>query len=276
MRTTITKLQQMKTNREPIVCLTAYDYPTARIVDQADIPVILVGDSLANVVLGYDSTIPVTIADMIHHTRAVVRGASQALIVADMPFLTYHLGPEEALRNAGALIQQGGAHAVKLEGGLAVSAVVERISSAGIPVMGHLGLVPQSVNQLGGYRVQGRTLAQARLLIEEAEVLQEAGAFALVLEAVPADLAALVTTKLTIPTIGIGAGSACDGQIQVIHDLIGLGSRKPKHAKQFSDIGSAIARAISSYADEVRAGAFPAPEHSTDIDQSVLDALSGS
>ena len=271
----IHKLQEMKQAGEQIPAMTAYDFPTARLVDEAGIPVILVGDSLGNVVLGYESTVRVTMDEIIHHTKAVVRGASNALIVADMPFMTYSVSAEEALRNAGRLLQEGGAHAVKLEGGVPVAAAVKRITDAGIPVMGHLGLTPQSVNQLGGYRVQGRTLGEAQQMLEDAEALQDAGAFAVVLETVPGPLAAVITKRLRIPTIGIGAGAGCDGQVQVLHDVLGLGTRLPKHAKLYADLSEVIASAMAEYADDVRSGRFPTEEQTVAIDDAVLRELLG-
>lgn len=218
----ITKFREMKQAGERIPCITAYDYPTAKLADAAGIPLILVGDSLGNVVLGYDSTVHVTMDDMVRHTQAVVRGAKNALIVADMPFMSYQASVEDAIRNAGRLIQEAGAHAVKLEGGKPIAEAVARLTSAGIPVLGHLGLTPQSVNQLGGYRVQGRTLPEAQELLDDAEALEAAGAFGVVLESVPGTLAEIVTNRLRVPTIGIGAGVGCDGQIQVLHDVLGL------------------------------------------------------
>ena len=273
MRVRTTKLLEMKQAGEPIVCITAYDYQTAQLVQQVAIPLILVGDSLGNVVLGYDSTIPVTLDDIIHHTRAVVRGAGEALIVSDLPFMTYSVSVEEALRNAGRLLQEGGAQAVKLEGGKSVAEVVRRVTDAGIPVMGHLGLTPQSVHQLGGYRAQGRTVEQARQLMEDALAIEQAGAFAVVLESVPGNLAAVVTNKLTIPTIGIGAGAGCDGQIQVIHDVLGLGTRQPRHAKSYTRLNELIVDALSSYAGEVSQRLFPTDAHTIPIDDTVLREL---
>ena len=268
-----TKLREMKEAGERIVCVTAYDFPTARLVQQAGVPVVLVGDSLGNVVLGYDTTVPVTLDDMLHHTRAVVRGAPDLLIVADMPFMTFNVNADDALRNAGRLLQEGGAHAVKLEGGVPVAGTVRRLTEAGIPVMGHLGLTPQSVNQLGGYRVQGRTLAQAQQLIEDADALVAAGAFSIVLEMVPAELARIVTRRLRVPTIGIGAGPDCDGQIQVLHDILGFGTRTPKHAKLYADLNETIRAALEAYAQDVRDGRFPTDEHAVTIDDAVLHEL---
>ncbi len=268
-----TKLREMKAAGERIACVTAYDFPSARLVQAAGFEVVLVGDSLGNVVLGYDTTIPVTMDDMLHHTRAVARGAPDLLVVADMPFLTFNVSADDALRNAGRLLQEGGAHAVKLEGGVPVADTVRRLTEAGIPVMGHLGLTPQSVNHLGGYRVQGRTLPQAQRLLDDADALEAAGAFSIVLEAVPAELARIVTDRLRIPTIGIGAGPDCDGQIQVLHDILGFGARQPKHAKRYADLNETIGSALAAYAADVREGRFPTAEHTEPIDDAVLSEL---
>ena len=270
-----TKLMEMKQAGERIACVTAYDFPTARLAAAAGLPLILVGDSLGNVVLGYDSTLPVTMDDMVHHTRAVVRGAPDALVVADMPFMSYQVNADEAMRNAGRLMQEGGASAVKLEGGQHIAETVSRLTDAGIPVMGHLGLTPQSVNQLGGYRVQGRTLPEAQRMLDDADALERGGAFSIVLETVPAPLAAVVTKRLRVPTIGIGAGAECDGQIQVLHDILGLGTRQPKHGKRYADLNAVIGEALQRYAAQVREGTFPAEEHATDIDDAVLQELLG-
>jgi 3-methyl-2-oxobutanoate hydroxymethyltransferase len=275
MSVRITRFQEMKRAGESIPCITAYDYPTAKLADAAGIPLILVGDSLGNVVLGYDSTVHVTMDDMVRHTQAVVRGAREALIVADMPFMSYQVNADEAVRNAGRLVQEAGAHAVKLEGGTAVAEAIARITSSGIPVLGHLGLTPQSVNQLGGYRVQGRTLPQAQKLLEDAEALEAAGAFGIVLESVPGMLAQVVTNRLQVPTIGIGAGVGCDGQIQVLHDVLGLSSRLPKHAKQYANLNQIIEEAIAAYAGDVRDKNFPTAEHTTEIDDAVMRELLG-
>ena len=258
MRVTTRDVQRFKTQGERFPVLTAYDFPTARLVEEAGVPVILVGDSLGQVVLGHASTIPVTMEAMLHHTAAVVRGTERAMVVADMPFLSYNLSDEQALRNAGRFLQEAGAQTVKLEGGVRVAGTVRRLTEAGVPVMGHIGLTPQSVNQLGGYRVQGRTEAEALALMDDAVALQQAGAFSVVLELVPAELAKAVTERLDVPTVGIGAGPHCDGQVQVIHDLLGFGtSYIPKHAKRFADIGDVIRDAVSRYAGEVRSGDFP-------------------
>lgn len=264
--TTLT-LRRMKEAGRPIVMVTAYDTPSARLVEQADVDAILVGDSLGMVVLGHESTLPVTLDDMLHHTRAVSRGATRALVIADMPFMTFQISAEETLRNAGRLMAEAGAHAVKIEGGIRVADTVRRLTESGIPVMGHVGLTPQSVHQLGGYRVQGKQTVAALALLEDCRALQDAGAFAVVLECIPDGLAAMVTAELDIPTIGIGAGSACDGQVQVFHDLLGLGGGfVPRHARRYADIGAAVTAAVAEYAAEVREGVFPAPEHTTPFD----------
>ena len=274
MRVTITDIKAMKQKGEKIPMLTAYDYVTAKIVDEAGVPMILVGDSLGMVVLGYESTIPVTVDDMLHHTKAVARGAKRALIVGDMPFMSYHVSMADALHNATRFIQEAGAQAVKLEGGEAVAGTVKRLVECGIPVMGHLGLTPQSINQLGGFKVQGRGLEEARRLLNDARVLQEAGAFAIVLECTPAPLSKLITQKVGIPTIGIGAGPDCDGQVQVISDLVGLYTDfVPKHARQYARLAGQIQAAVSSYASDVKAVAFPTMEHSYVMDEGLLKQL---
>ena len=274
MRVGINQIKEMKTKKEKIVMLTAYDYSTAKLVDESGIPLILVGDSLGMVMLGYESTIPVTMDEMIHHTKAVVRGTKQAMIIGDMPFMTYHTSTADALRNAARFIQEGGAQAIKLEGGIAVAETVKRIVECGIPVMGHIGLTPQSIHQLGGHRVQGKTPEAAERLLKDAQALEQAGAFAVVLELVPAPLSKLVTQKLGIPTIGIGAGPDCDGQVQVISDLLGLFSDfVPKHAKQYAKLAGSIKTALADYIAEVKAGKFPTAEHSSTIDEGLLEEL---
>jgi 3-methyl-2-oxobutanoate hydroxymethyltransferase len=274
MRVSINQVKEMKAKNEKIVMLTAYDYSTAKLVDESGIPLILVGDSLGMVMLGYESTIPVTMDEMIHHTKAVVRGTKQAMIIGDMPFMTYHTSIADALRNAARFIQEGGAQAIKLEGGVAVAETVKRIVECGIPVMGHIGLTPQSVHQLGGHRVQGKTPEAAERLLKDAQALEQAGAFAVVLELIPAPLSKLVTQKLGIPTIGIGAGPDCDGQVQVISDLLGLFSDfVPKHAKQYAKLAGSIKTALADYIAEVKAGKFPTAEHSSTIDESLLEEL---
>jgi len=268
---TITALRAAKEARRPIVMITAYDTPSARLVDAAGVDAILVGDSLGMTVLGYDSTLPVTMDDMVRHTAAVVRGTSRALVVADMPFMSFQISAEEALRNAGRLVAEAGAHAVKLEGGAAVAPVVARLTGSGIPVMGHVGLTPQSVHQLGGYKVQAKEAAAALALIDDCRALQDAGAFAVVLECIPAELAAIVSRELAIPTIGIGAGAGCDGQVQVFHDLLGLGGDfTPRHARRYAEVGAQIHDAVAAYADDVRDGAFPQAPQCTAMDPEAL------
>ncbi len=274
MRVTVNTIREMKQRKEKIVMLTAYDYSTAKLVDEAGVPLILVGDSLGMVVLGYDSTIPVTMDDMIHHTRAVVRGTQQAMVIGDMPFMTYHTSVSDALRNAARFIQEGGAQAVKLEGGVNVAETVKRIVDCGIPVMGHIGLTPQSIHQLGGHRAQGKTPEAALKLLNDAKALEQAGAFAVVLELVPAPLARVITQELNIPTIGIGAGPDCDGQVQVISDLLGLYSDfVPRHAKQYARLAGEIKAAIASYISEVKTGVFPTLEHCPTMDERLLEGL---
>jgi 3-methyl-2-oxobutanoate hydroxymethyltransferase len=264
----------MKEKGDKIVMLTAYDYATAKLVDEAGVPLILVGDSLGMVVLGYENTIPVTIEEMLHHTRAVVKGTQHALVVGDMPFMTYHTSVAEAMRNAGRFMQEGGAQAVKLEGGRNMAETVRQIVSCGIPVMGHIGLTPQSVHQLGGHRAQGRTPEAARQLLEDAQALEEAGAFAIVFEAIPAPLAKLITQKVAVPTIGIGAGRDCDGQVQVISDLLGLYTDfVPRHAKQYAKLADIIRGAVADYSAEVKAGSFPTPKHGYTMNESLLAGL---
>ena len=274
MRVTITEIKEMKQRKEKIPMLTAYDYVTAKIVDEAGVPLILVGDSLGMVILGYETTIPVTMEEMLHHTKAVVRGARRALIVADMPFMTYHISVSEALRNAARFIQEGGAQAVKLEGGKIVAETVKRIVDCGIPVMAHIGVTPQSIYQLGGYKVQGKTPELAKILLKDARILGEAGAFSLVLECVPAPLARVITQAINIPTIGIGAGPDCDGQVQVISDILGLFTEfVPKHAKQYAKLASEMKTAVANYVAEVKSHTFPTMEHSFPMDESLLESL---
>ncbi|MHB9002898.1 MAG: 3-methyl-2-oxobutanoate hydroxymethyltransferase [Coriobacteriia bacterium] len=266
---TTTALKAAKAARRPIVMVTAYDAPAARMAEAAGVDAILVGDSLGMAVLGYDSTLPVTMDDMLHHSRAVVRGSTRSLIVVDMPFMSFQITPEEAVRNAGRLMAQGGAHAVKIEGGAVIAPTVERMVAAGIPVMGHVGLTPQSVHQMGGYKVQAKEAAAAIALIDDCRALQQAGAFAIVLECIPAELAAIVTQDLEIPTIGIGAGAGCDGQVQVFHDLLGMGEFTPRHAKRYAEVGDAITAALETYANDVRDGAFPTQAQCSAMDPAV-------
>jgi 3-methyl-2-oxobutanoate hydroxymethyltransferase len=259
---------------EPIVALTAYDYPSARLVDEAGVELVLVGDSVANVVLGYDSTIPVTLDEMIFVSRSVRRAVQTALVVGDLPFGTYHESPEQAVRSAIRFVKEGGVEAVKLEGGRKRVEAVRRIVDAEIPVLGHIGLTPQSVHALGGYRVQGKTIETARALVEDAEALEDAGAFAIVLEAVPAEIARLITRRVTIPTIGIGAGVHCDGQILVYTDLIGLSfGHTPKFVRRYADAAALVADAVGRYAADVRSRAFPTDAESYAVDESVSDQL---
>ena len=273
-RLTVTDLRKMKANGEEIAALTAYDYPTARILDESGVDILLVGDSLGMVLLGYESTLAVTMEDMIHHTRAVARGARRAMVVGDMPFLSYQISPGDALRNAGRFLQEAGAQAVKLEGGRAVAETVRRLTEAGIPVMGHLGLTPQSVNQLGGYKVQGKNEGAAARLLEDARCLEESGAFAIVLEMIPRQLAELVTARVAVPTIGIGAGSGCDGQILVSNDMLGLyHGHVARFVKKFADLSPLVSRGVRDYVSEVKGGAFPGPEHSFTIDEEILRKL---
>ena len=274
MRVTITQIKEMKQKGEKITMLTAYDYTTAKIIDEVGIPLILVGDSLGMVVLGYESTIPVTMEEMLHHTRAVVRGTKRTMVIGDMPFMTYHINVDQALGNAARFIQEGGAQAVKLEGGVTVAEKVSRIVSCGIPVMGHIGLTPQSIYQFGGFKVQGKTPESAVRLLKDAQALEEAGAFAIVLETVPTPLATLITQKVGIPTIGIGAGIGCDGQVQVINDILGSFSDfVPKHAKQYAKLADIISTAVTEYDNEVKAGSFPTDKQSFSMDESILAEL---
>jgi 3-methyl-2-oxobutanoate hydroxymethyltransferase len=263
--TTLT-FRQKKERGEPITMLTAYDYPTAMAMDKAGIDSILVGDSLAMVVLGYENTLSVTMDEMLHHARAVSRGAKSALLIGDMPFMSYQVSAEDALRNAGRFLQQAGMDAVKLEGGRERADAVRKITGAGIPVMGHLGLTPQSVNQLGGFRAQGKTASAAKLILEDAKILEEAGAFSLVLESVPARLAEFISKQISIPTIGIGAGAGCDGQVLVTHDLLGLFDRfTPRFVKQYANFHAEMNKAVSEYIDDVETKCFPAVEHTVDM-----------
>ncbi len=275
MRVTISEIKEMKQKKEKIPMLTAYDYITAKIVDEVGVPLILVGDSLGMVMLGYESTIPVTMAEMLHHTKAVVRGTKKTLVIGDMPFMTYHASVADALYNAARFIQEGGAQAVKLEGGEIVAEKVERLTACGIPVMGHIGLTPQSIYQLGGFKVQGKSPQTAQRLLKDACILEEAGAFAIVLECVPAPLSKLITQRISIPTIGIGAGPDCDGQVQVISDILGLYTDfVPKHAKQYAKLADEMRVAIADYVAEVKSVSFPAMKQSYTMDESLLTSLS--
>ena len=273
-KTTVRQLAEMKERGERIPMITAYDYTTAALADAAGIPVVLVGDSLGMVVLGYESTIPVTMEDIIHHTMMVVRGNKNSLIVADLPFMTYQVEPAQALRNAARLLQEGGAHSVKLEGGENIAPTIRRIVDCDIPVMAHIGVTPQSVNAFGGYRVRGRSVDQARQIVRDALAVEAAGAYAVVLELVPAPLARLITDRLTIPTIGIGAGPDCDGQVQVLHDMLGLFTDfVPRHARRYANLAQTISEAFTQYAVDVRDGSFPTAAESFTLDESILEEL---
>ena len=274
MRVTIRDMRLMKRQGERIPMLTAYDYTSARLVEAAGVPVILVGDSLGQWLLGYETTLPVTMDDMVHHVKAVVRATKTAHVVADMPFMSYQADAADAVRNAGRMLQEGGAQSVKLEGGAAVAPTVRNLVAAGIPVMGHVGFTPQSYNQLGGYRVQGRFPKAAAALIDDAAALESAGCYSVVLEMVPAQLAALITERLSIPTIGIASGVHCDGQVQVFHDMLGLiEDFVPKHARRYADLGETIRNAVSAYAADVRAASYPADEESHSMKPEALEKL---
>ena len=273
-RVTTATLRDKKAKQEKISMLTSYDYSTAGLVDQAGLDMILVGDSLGMVVLGYENTLSVTMDDMVHHTRAVVRGTKNAMVVADMPFLSYHVSTKEAVRNAGRFIQEGGAQAVKLEGGVERVEAVKAILDAQIPVMGHIGLTPQSVNQFGGFKVQGKDLETARKLLRDAQALDKAGVFSIVLECVPSALAKKITEEVSVPTIGIGAGPDCDGQVLVINDMLGMFSGfVPKFVKKYVDLQPLIMEALKAYKKEVEEGSFPGPEHGFTISDDVIDKL---
>lgn len=263
-----------KKNKEKITMLTAYDYTTAKLLDESGVDTLLVGDSLGMVMLGYDDTIKVTVDDIIHHSKAVARGVKNAFVVADMPFLSYNISIEDAVKNAGRLIQEGNASAIKLEGGFDVLEQVRAIVRAQIPVMGHIGLTPQSVNIMGGYKVQGKNMMDAKKIIEEAKALESAGAFAIVLECVPEELAKLISEIIDIPTIGIGAGKYCDGQVLVVQDALGMyNDLRPKFVKRFGDIGDSMKKAVKEYIKEVETQSFPAEEHKFKIDKEIIDKL---
>ncbi len=274
MKNTVVTIREAKERGEKVTMLTAYDYSMAKLIDEAGINMILVGDSLGMVMLGYEDTLSVTMEDMIHHTSAVARGAKQALVVADMPFMSYQTSVYDAVVNAGRLMKEGRAQAVKLEGGREFADHIKAITAASIPVVAHLGLTPQSLNAFGGFKVQGKSEAAARKLLEDARIVEEAGAVAVVLECVPARLAKLVTEKLHVPTIGIGAGADCDGQVLVYQDMLSMfGDFKPKFVKRFGEVGSVMKEAFQNYSDEVKAGTFPAPEHTFKIDDDVIEKL---
>lgn len=273
-KVTTTTLWDKKAKQQPITVLTAYDYASARLVDEAGIDVILVGDSLAQVMLGYDNTLPVTMDEMLHHTRAVRRGVKRALLVADMPYASYHVDADQALRNALRFVKEAGAEAVKIEGGTKRAALIERLLDAEIPVMGHIGLTPQSLNTMGGYKVQGKTTAAIEKLIRDARALDQAGVFSIVLEGIPREVAAMITEEVQAPTIGIGAGPNCDGQVLVFHDLIGL-SFVPaaKFVRQYADVGAAISGAIEAYKKDVESGGYPSDAESYHLSREVREAL---
>ncbi|MED5017744.1 3-methyl-2-oxobutanoate hydroxymethyltransferase [Paenibacillus chibensis] len=273
----IVKMKKMKQEGNALSMVTAYDYPTARLAEEAGVDMILVGDSLGNVVLGYDSTLPVTIDDMVYHTRSVVRGAENTFVVADMPFMTYHGSIDETLRNVRRLMQEGHAHAVKMEGGKEICGAVERIVQAGVPVLGHIGLTPQSVNQIGGYRIQGKDEKDAQRLLDEAKALEKAGAFGIVLELVTEQVAQYITSQLSIPTIGIGAGRGVDGQVLVFHDLFQYASpyRNKKFVKTFGDAGTLIREGLAQYVKEVKERSFPDESHVFAAEDQVVENLYG-
>ena len=276
MRMTIQQISEMKTRGERIAMITAYDYTSARAVEEAGVPVVLVGDSLGQVMLGYDSTVPVTMDEMLHHVKAVVRGIRRAHVVADMPFLSYQAGQDDAIRNAGRFLKEGGAQSVKVEGGRQIAGTVQRMVETGIPVMAHIGLTPQFINQLGGYKVQGKSSKEAIKLMEDARALEEAGAYSIVLELIPAELSRLITERVAIPTIGIGAGPHCDGQVQVFHDLMGLfPDFHPRHAGKYADLAGTVTSAVARYVEDVRQQAFPTDAQSFTMDESVLQELEG-
>lgn len=273
-RVTPDQIRQMKARGERIAMLTAYDYATAKLLDGAGLPMLLVGDSLGMVMLGYDSTIPVTVDDIIRHTQAVVRGSARALIVADLPFGAFQVSPEETMRHAVRIMKEAGPQAVKLEGGVRSAASVRALVDAGIPVMGHVGMTPQSVNAFGGFKVQGKTEAAANAVLEDALALQEAGVFSIVLELVPAELARLITERVAVPTIGIGAGVHCDGEVQVIHDILGLfPDFTPRHTHRFAELGSVVRDAATAYMTAVHERTFPDEGQSAAIEPAVIEAL---
>jgi 3-methyl-2-oxobutanoate hydroxymethyltransferase len=274
-RLTVADIARMHADGERLAMLTAYDHPTARVLDEAGIPMLLVGDSLGQVLLGYDSTVQVTMTEMLHHTGAVVRGSSRALVIGDMPFLSYST-PDDALENAGRFLREAGATAVKIEGGIRSARIVEALVRAGIPVMGHIGWTPQSQLGMGGkVRVQGKSRESARALLGDAVAIQEAGAFAIVLELVPEQLAAVITSRLRIPTIGIGSGPGCSGQVQVVTDLLGLGTFAPRHARKYADLEGTIAAAATAWAADVANGSFPGPAETVRMDEATLEEALG-
>lgn len=274
MKNTVTTFKDAKKQGKKITMLTAYDYSTAKLFDEAGVDSMLVGDSLGMTMLGYDSTLPVTMEDMIHHTKAVVRGAKNALVVGDMPYMSYHLSVQQAVENAGRFIKEAGAQAVKLEGGAAFCPEIEAMTRASIPVVGHLGLTPQSINAFGGFKVQGKSEEAARKIIEDAQALEAAGAFAIVLECVPAKLAEIITAKVAVPTIGIGAGAGCDGQVLVYQDMLGMYDNfTPKFVRKFAEVGAMMKQGVQEYCAAVQDSSFPAAEHTFKIDEEVLEKL---
>ena len=274
MKNTVSTLLKQKQSGDKITMLTAYDFTTAKIMDECGVNAILIGDSLGMVMLGYENTLPVTMEDMIHHTAAVSRGAENAFIVADMPFMSYQVSVEDAVINAGRLVKEGGANAVKLEGGAEVCPQIKAIVNASIPIVAHLGLTPQSVNVFGGFKVQGKTIDKAEKLVRDALEIQEAGACAVVLEGIPAQIADIITKKLFIPTIGIGAGNGCDGQVLVYQDMLGLTTgHTPKFVKRFAEVGALMRQGINDYISETKSGSFPAQEHTYAVDENVVSEL---
>ena len=274
MKNTVSTILEQKSNGDKITMLTAYDFSTARLADEAGVNTILVGDSLGMVMLGYENTLSVTMEDMIHHTKAVAKRAKNALVVADMPFMSYQTSVYDAVKNAGRLIKEGNAHAVKLEGGAEVAEQIRAIVNAQIPVVAHLGLTPQSVNAFGGFKVQGKTAEKAKKLINDAKLIEEAGAFAVVLECIPAPLAEKISRTLTIPTIGIGAGNGCDGQVLVYQDMLGMfGAFTPKFVKKYAEVGEIMKGAFAEYIKEVKSGEFPDEAHSFAISEDVMKGL---
>lgn len=273
-KVTVLTIQDKKERREPITMLTAYDYSSAMLVDEAGIDMILVGDSLAMVMLGLESTVSLTMDEMLHHCRAVARGAKHTFLVGDMPFMSYQADKIEAVRNAGRMLKEGNMEAVKLEGGQEITDTIVAIVKAGIPVMGHIGLTPQSISKLGGYKVQGKTAERANRLLKDALALERAGCFSIVLEAIPSEVAAVISEKLQIPTIGIGAGSKCDGQVLVYHDMLGLFDRfTPRFVRQYADVRQIILQALTTFSEEVADGRFPTEKHTYPIDEGELQAF---
>lgn len=272
-KVTINDFLEMKEKEEPITILTAYDHPTAKMIDEAGIDSILVGDSVGNVILGYENTLPVTMNEMIHHTKAVTRATERSLVIGDMPFTSYQTSTSDAVKNAGRFIKEGKASAVKVEGGRGVLDKVKAITNAGIPVMGHLGLTPQWIHQFGGYKVQGKTHKAAKEILEDAKKLEEIGVFSLVLESVPRELAKIITRELRIPTIGIGAGPDCDGQVLVLQDILGISGKSPTFVKKYVDLSPKIQEALNDFKEEVKSGEFPTKEHSFEMNEEELESL---